>query len=155
MRAPSAAVCCFSFCSCCLDGEYSVRRCTPKTQVNSEEFHFNHKQFGDSWALFQLFEQNEQLAQKIHILMSAVTDFAATVQKNFDALSADIDSIQAGITNLDTLIQGFQNSPGTLSAADQAALDAISANSAALVTKANAINVTPPVPTSAQLSSSK
>ena len=87
--------------------------------------------------------------------MSAVTDFAATVQKNFDALSADIDSIQAGITNLDTLIQGFQNSPGTLSAADQAALDAISANSAALVTKANAINVTPPVPTSAQLSSSK
>jgi hypothetical protein len=47
---------------------------------------------------------------------------------------------------LDALIAGFQNSPGTLSAADQAALDQIQAASKALVAKSAAISVAPPVP---------
>ena len=55
------------------------------------------------------------------------------------------DTITAGITNLDNLITAFQNSPGTLSAADQAALDGIQAASQALVTKADAVSVVPPV----------
>ena len=61
-------------------------------------------------------------------LMSQVTDWAAKEQ-----------------ADLDTLITNFQNSPGTLSAEDQAALDAIQASSKALVTKATAISVNPPV----------
>jgi hypothetical protein len=69
--------------------------------------------------------------------MSAISDWAA---KEATALA----SIQAGIANLDTLIQNFQNSPGTLSPSDQAALDAIAATSASLATAANAVP-TPPV----------
>jgi hypothetical protein len=74
-----------------------------------------------------------------HTLMSQVSDFAAKT-------NASLAQIQTGIANLDTMIQNFQNSPGTLSAADQAALDAISAQSAALATAANQIP-TPPAPT--------
>ena len=68
--------------------------------------------------------------------MSAVTDFAAKVEANFA-------SIKAGIQALDDKIVAFQNSPGTLSASDQAALDQIVTDSAALATAANA--VVPPV----------
>lgn len=71
--------------------------------------------------------------------MSAVSDFAAKVNANFA-------QIQAGIASLDAQIQAFQNSPGTLSADDQAALDAISAQSATLAAAAQA-PVTPPVTT--------
>ena len=78
--------------------------------------------------------------------MSVVTDFAAKVQASFDKVSADLDSITAGIANLDALITAFQNSPGTLTPADQTALDGIQAASQALVAKADAVSVVPPVP---------
>jgi hypothetical protein len=77
--------------------------------------------------------------------MSKITDWAATEQADLAAVSTTLDGIVAGIANLDTLITNLQNSPGTLSASDQAALDAIKAASAALVTKSGAIVVTPPV----------
>lgn len=76
--------------------------------------------------------------------MSKITDWAANEQASLAAISSTLDGIVAGITALDTLITNLQNSPGTLSAPDQAALDAIQASSAALVTKAQAIVVTPP-----------
>ena len=78
--------------------------------------------------------------------MSKVTDFAAAVQTAFDKVSADLDTITAGIAALDAAIAAFQNSPGVLSPADQAALDDIQAKSQALVAKADAVNVTPPTP---------
>jgi len=71
--------------------------------------------------------------------MSAVTDFAALEQADLDAISAKVDAIITGISALDALITSLQNSPGTLSASDQAALDAIQASSKALVQKANAV----------------
>jgi hypothetical protein len=71
--------------------------------------------------------------------MSAITDFSAKVESNFA-------TIKTGIQALDDKITAFQNSPGTLSATDQAALDAIVADSAALATAANSMpSVTPPV----------
>lgn len=78
--------------------------------------------------------------------MSKVTDWAAQEQADLTAISSTLDTVVTGIAALDKLITDFQNSPGTLSAADQAALDAIKAASGALVTKASAISVTPPVP---------
>jgi hypothetical protein len=83
-------------------------------------------------------QQNEKL-------MSAITDWAATEQASLTAISNTLNSIVTGIAALDALIQGFQNSPGTLSAADQAALNAISAQSAALVAQSAAISTAPPV----------
>ena len=72
--------------------------------------------------------------------MSAITDFSAKVELNFAAL-------KTAIAALDAQIVAFQNSPGTLSATDQAALDQIVADSAALVTQAGTVTTpTPPTP---------
>lgn len=75
------------------------------------------------------------------ITMSQISDFAAKVEANFA-------STKSGIQALDDKIVAFQNSPGTLSPEDQAALDAIVADSATLATAANA--VVPPVPPTPQ-----
>ena len=76
--------------------------------------------------------------------MSVITDWAAQEQADLSAISNTLDTVVAGIAALDTLITNLQNSPGTLSAADQAALDSIQAASKALVAKSSAISVTPP-----------
>jgi predicted metal-dependent enzyme (double-stranded beta helix superfamily) len=80
-------------------------------------------------------------------LMSQITDWAAQEQADLTAISNTLDTVVSGIAALDALITQFQNSPGTLSPSDQAALDGIQAASKALVTKSSAISVTPPVPT--------
>ena len=77
--------------------------------------------------------------------MSAVTDATAAEQGDLDAISAVLDSITTGIAALDAQIIAFDNSPGTLSPADQAALTAIKTSSAALLVKAQAISTAPPV----------
>lgn len=84
--------------------------------------------------------------RKLHHLMSQVTDWAAKEQADLTAISITLDGVVTGIAALDTLITNFQNSTGTLSAEDQAALDAIVSASDALVTKAGAISVAPPAP---------
>jgi hypothetical protein len=82
-------------------------------------------------------------------LMSKITDWAAQEEVALTTISATLDSIVAGVAALDTLITNFQNSPGTLAPADQAALDGIQSASAALVAKAAAISVVPPAPPAA------
>ena len=94
----------------------------------------------------QLAEIRAELSKGFHHVMSAITDWAAQEQADLSAISATLDTIVAGIANLDTLITNFQNSPGTLSATDQAAVDEITAASKALRQKASAIVVTPPAP---------
>lgn len=76
--------------------------------------------------------------------MSQITDFATQEGASLAGTSATLDSIASGIAALDALIVGFQNSPGTLSPADQAALDGIVAASAALASKASAISTAAP-----------
>lgn len=78
--------------------------------------------------------------------MSLITDWAAKEQADLDAISGTLDSVVAGIAVLDDMIVAFQNSPGTLSPADQSALDALVANSSALRAKAAGISVAPPPP---------
>jgi hypothetical protein len=77
-------------------------------------------------------------------IMSQITDWAATEQADLDAISTTLDGVVTGIAALDALITNLQNSPGTLSAPDQAALDAIQTASTALKAKSAAIAVTPP-----------
>jgi len=76
--------------------------------------------------------------------MSAITDWAAKEQADLTAISGQLTTIAAGIAKLDAMITALQASPGTLSPSDQAALDAIEAQSAALATAAKAIDLTPP-----------
>ncbi len=77
---------------------------------------------------------------------SAITDWAAKEQVSLTSIGGTLTAISTGVAALDAMIIAFQNSPGTLSAADQAALDSIVAASAALNTQAQAINVTAPAP---------
>jgi hypothetical protein len=76
--------------------------------------------------------------------MSQITAWAVKEQVNLDGIKTALDAILVGVATLDGLIQAFQNSPGALSAVDQAALDAIATNSAALVNQSQAIVLTPP-----------
>lgn len=79
-------------------------------------------------------------------LMSKISDFATAVQANFDKVSTDLDSISTDIKALNDLITQLQNSPGTITPADQALLDQVQAAAAALQTKADAA-VPAPLPT--------
>jgi hypothetical protein len=86
----------------------------------------------------------QDLDTVVHKLMSAITDWATQEQANLDGISTQLDAIVAGVKALDDKITALQNTPGTLSPSNQAALDAIQAASKALVTKAQAIDTTPP-----------
>jgi broad specificity polyphosphatase/5'/3'-nucleotidase SurE len=88
----------------------------------------------------------QRIEERLKHMASQIQDWAAQEQADLTAISNTLDTIVSGVAALDKLITDFQNSPGTLSAADQAALDAIKAASGALVTKAAAISVTPPAP---------
>ena len=104
-------------------------------------------------AILEWFKSHHGVATKQDLketenkIMSAITDWAAKEQADLDTISATLDGIVAGVAALDTLITNLQNSPGTLSAADQAALDAIQAASKTLVTKSGAISTAPPTVT--------
>lgn len=75
--------------------------------------------------------------------MSAITDWAAREQADLSAISSKLDDLATGVANLNAQIVGLQNSPGTLSASDQAALDSIEAASSTLLKKVEDISVTP------------
>lgn len=77
-------------------------------------------------------------------IMSAITDWATKEQADLTAIQGTLTSIVSGIAALDAQITAFQNSPGTLSATDQAALNAIQSASDALVTQSAAISTTAP-----------
>ena len=90
--------------------------------------------------------------------MSAITDWAATEDADLTGIKTELDAavttglaVAAGVTNLLAIIVTLQNSPGTISPADQAALDtleakakALNAQAGTLQTQLAAISTTPP-----------
>jgi hypothetical protein len=78
------------------------------------------------------------------LYMPGVADFAIAEGQVLTALKASLTNLGNGVLALDAMIVAFQASPGTLSPADQAALDDIVAQSQALATQATAISTTPP-----------
>lgn len=99
---------------------------------------------GWRWLRLGLPATKRDIEQATKQIMSAITDWAAQEQADLDKIKATLEGIVAGISALDKLITDLQNSPGTLSPEDQAALDAIKSASDALVTQSAAIVVTPP-----------
>ncbi|HSW83475.1 MAG TPA: hypothetical protein VLH12_08375 [Usitatibacter sp.] len=82
--------------------------------------------------------------------MSQISDFAAKQTAHNQKVSADLDALKQQIDDLNTKIATIQNSPGTLSAEDQATLDQIEAAGTDLANKADALaGVTPPTPPAA------
>jgi len=79
-------------------------------------------------------------------LMTAFSDFA-TKQATYNAdIGAAIDGIVGDVKSLNDKITELQNSPGTISPADQALLDDLVTQGAALVARVKAADdLTPPV----------
>lgn len=75
---------------------------------------------------------------------SAIQAWAAGEQVILTAAAAAVTNLGTGVITLDGLITSLQNSPGTLSTDDQAALDSIQKFSNGLVAQATAISTTPP-----------
>lgn len=81
--------------------------------------------------------------------MSKITDFATQEQATLATLKTAMDGVAAGVTALDAKIVDLAAQLGTLTPEEQAALDAVTAASTALVTEASGINTadpTAPVP---------
>ena len=83
-------------------------------------------------------------------IMSAISDFAALQAAYNTEVSSDLDAIQTAITALNAQITTLQNSPGTITPADQATLTSLQAAGVALQSKADALaGKTPPTPPAA------
>jgi TolA-binding protein len=81
------------------------------------------------------------------LIMTAISDFAAKQTAYNTEIAADLSAIQTQIQQLNTQITTLQNSPGPISADDQATLDSLQAAGTALQAQADAVaNKTPPAP---------
>ena len=79
--------------------------------------------------------------------MASIASNLSTTQANLAAAQASLANIVAGVAALDTLIQSFESgSTSELNPTDQAALNSIVAQSAALAAQAASINTAAPAP---------
>lgn len=69
--------------------------------------------------------------------MSAISDWAANIGPKLTGIQQGLDKVQA-------LVEQLQNSPGTISAQDQALLDQIETQVDAIATDADGVPATPP-----------
>jgi len=75
---------------------------------------------------------------------AAIQAFAAAETSVLNSLVTAINNIATGVAALDALITTLQNSPGDITPADQATLDAIQAQTTQIQAQLTAINTTPP-----------
>jgi cob(I)alamin adenosyltransferase len=79
-------------------------------------------------------------------LMSAISDFVTKQNAVNDQIDAAVTGLTSDIKNLSDQITQLQNSPGTITPADQALLDGIEARTKTIADKLTALDaVTPPV----------
>ena len=80
-------------------------------------------------------------------IMTTISDFAAAQAAYSAQMDSAIADLSSQLTTLNAEVAKFQASPGALSAADQASLDAIQAHSASMLGKVQALDtINPPVP---------
>lgn len=83
-------------------------------------------------------EQVMEQLKKMEARMSVITDLQTRLLADFSKIGTSIDDLVSAIGVLNQKITDMQNSPGTLSASDQAALDAIQAAADDVTAKASA-----------------
>ncbi len=96
-----------------------------------------------------LSQQLKLIFERIHTIMSAISDFAVK-QTAFNArMESSIQGIGGDIAELNKKIQELQNSAGQISAEDQATLDDLQAKGEALAAKFEAMDalIPPATPT--------
>jgi peptidoglycan hydrolase CwlO-like protein len=72
--------------------------------------------------------------------MSAISDFAATVNQQFTDIGTSVDGLTADVAQLKAKIDELQNNPGPISPADQALLDDIQNKANAVSQKLKALD---------------
>ena len=89
----------------------------------------------------------EKLKVEIMATVSqSIAAFAAAQKVTNDAIDAAVTGLQGDVDNLNKQIADLQNSPGTLTPADQATLDSLQARGASIAAKLVALDaITPPV----------
>ncbi len=81
--------------------------------------------------------------------MSKIADFSAAVNTSFGAIATAVDGLVTDIKTLNDKITDLQNSAGTVTPEDQALLDAVQAQAAAVAEKLAALDAAteaPPAP---------
>lgn len=90
------------------------------------------------------------IQERLNSIMSAISDFAAKQNAHNDKIDAAVAGLQGDIKFMQDQIAKLQASGGTLSAEDQATLDALDARGQAIADKLTALDaMTPPVPPAA------
>ena len=109
-----------------------------------DELFQRHSEHPDR-AILILAESILLTAQKLTLIMSAISDFAtkqAAFQSRIDTAIADL---QGDVKNLTDQITALQNSSGAITPEDQALLDGITAKTSAVADKLDALDaLTPP-----------
>src|SRR6266566_6605527 len=75
-----------------------------------------------------------------HQLMSAISDFTTKLSAFFDRQDTAITDLQGDVKNLTDQIAALQASPGTITPADQALLDGITARASTISDKLDALD---------------
>lgn len=82
--------------------------------------------------------------------MTAIQDFATKMNAFFDQQDTAINDLQGDVKFLTDTIAALQASPGTITAEDQASLDALQARASTVADKLAALDaLTPPAPPAA------
>lgn len=116
--------------------------------VNQKDFHSCHRK-NPALALWMILEAvttlEKKLARKIQNIMSKIADFAAAMSAFNDRVDAAITDLQGDVKSLNDQITALQNSAGTVTAEDQALLDALQARASSIADKLDALDaLTPP-----------
>lgn len=72
--------------------------------------------------------------------MSAISNFSEAQKKHNERMESALAAVKADVESLHQKLEEFQNSPGAISPEDQALLDALQAQSEALVAKLDALD---------------
>lgn len=106
------------------------------------DYHVNHSR--------EILDVLRHIRREIHELkesiMSAISDFATAQTAFQDRMDAAVTNLQGDVASLEAQITALQNSPGTITPADQALLDGIQARASTIADKLDALDaLTPPV----------
>lgn len=90
-------------------------------------------------------EALSHINKKLNLIMSAIAEFAARVEQHQATIDTAVEGLSGDIKGLNDKIAELQNTPGAITAEDQALLDQIEQRATAIATKVKALDaVTPP-----------
>lgn len=99
----------------------------------------------ESNGVIAILKRLDQMESKI---MAGIADYVTSPNAYNDRIDAAVATLTTEVATLNTTITTLQNSPGAITPADQASLDALQARGLSIATKLEALDAipTPPAP---------